>query len=413
MSKRIAIVTHASQMEGAERSLLAVMDYLKNQRGWSLIVAVCMEGDFTLALAKMDIPFQKYRYQWWQSNADVIDPKWSGNNIATAVEMAAVFSDFAADVVYTNTSVVGVGALVAMKMKKPHIWHIRELASGHIFDKHRKAMPAIGSFMAATTNQFVFNSQACLDDWNPLLGNAINSDVVYNQMEVLPRLFKGPDHSEFIMAVVGSVLPIKNQGALIEALGQLVQLYPDRPISLKIIGPIRNPEYHQALMSQAEDLNIANRINWVGFLANPWEAVVGVDLLVIPGNKEGFGRVCAEALMQEIPVLAAAGGGTNELVIHGETGFLYDPESDSLTNAIASLIDNAELRNSCVAKGRKHVLNLTLSVNTFERLEVFLSDVILMDPSKADLKVILKPYRLPSVFFGLLKKSVKRMIGRK
>lgn len=411
MSKRIAVVTHASQLEGAERSLLAVLDYLKNSRGWSMIVAVCMDGEFNMAIEEMGIPFRKFGYPWWQTEGESIATKWSAQNVAVADEMVEMFKEFGADLVYTNTSVVGVGALVAAKIKKPHVWHIRELASGNIFDKQRLAMPAIGAFMAATSNKVLFNSRATQMDWSTLLGDEVAQEVVYNQMSVLPIL-KRLEHTGFVMAVVGSVLPIKNQGAVIDALGDLLQLYPDVSIRLKIIGPLRKPAYHEALLAKALALDVSEHIEWLGFQENPWLVAADADLIVIPGNKEGFGRVCAEAMMQGLPVLAAAGGATDELVIQGETGFLYHPENTGLAKEISHLIDDPILRDSCLTKGRAHLLTLTTLEQTFEKLEAQLLQAIQMKPVRPDLSQLLSPYRPPSRLLKQIKQGVKKMIGR-
>jgi len=71
------------------------------------------------------------------------------------------------------------------------------------------------------------------------------------------------------------------------------------------------------------------------------------DALVVPSRWEGFGLVAAEALRAGCPVLAADVGGLPELVIDGETGFLFPPGSVEALSNLLRKIDKrllAELR---------------------------------------------------------------------
>lgn len=412
MSKRIAIVTHASQMEGAERSLLAIIKYLV-KCDWSVFVAVRMEGEFTEALGKLDIPFQKFRYGWWESEDACLDTKWSERNMAAANTMAEAFEDFGAQLVYTNTAVIGAGALSAQLLNLPHVWHIRELASGHIFDQHCSALPQIGRFISETSNRIVFNSIATSNDWIPYLSDLKNHQVIYNHLDEVAEIQKPEHHDGFRIAVVGSILPIKNQALAIEALAKLIRLYPILSIQLKIIGPIRDQAYHRTLLEKAKLLDVSDNIDWVGFSTEPWVAAIGSNVIVIPGNKEGFGRVCAEALMCKIPVLAAKGGGTDEQIIHGETGLLFDSESENgMVEGLKTYIANPELGKTYADKGRAHIVSLSNEFNTLEKLNTVLSEWIDKDSMKADLNDLLHPLKLPSPSVLKIKKVVKKLLGR-
>lgn len=55
------------------------------------------------------------------------------------------------------------------------------------------------------------------------------------------------------------------------------------------------------------------------------EFMRSVDALVVPSRWEGFGLVALEAMRAGCPVIAARVGGLKELVIDGETGFLFEP----------------------------------------------------------------------------------------
>jgi glycosyltransferase involved in cell wall biosynthesis len=75
-------------------------------------------------------------------------------------------------------------------------------------------------------------------------------------------------------------------------------------------------------------------------------AFASADVFVFPSITETLGMAMIEALASGLPVLAASTGATGEVVSHGETGLLYDPESDaSLVAAARKLASDDGLRS--------------------------------------------------------------------
>lgn len=60
-----------------------------------------------------------------------------------------------------------------------------------------------------------------------------------------------------------------------------------------------------------------------------------LDVLIIPSLwHEPFPRTLIEAFSSGIPVIASNRGGIPEMIVHGENGFLFNPEDDSLIDLI-------------------------------------------------------------------------------
>lgn len=72
--------------------------------------------------------------------------------------------------------------------------------------------------------------------------------------------------------------------------------------------------------------------------------------------KEGFGLTVSEALYKETPVVASGIGGIPLQVIHGENGFLHEPNDiNGFTESIVKLLKNNELRKEMGESGKEHI----------------------------------------------------------
>ena len=73
---------------------------------------------------------------------------------------------------------------------------------------------------------------------------------------------------------------------------------------------------------------------------------------------EAFGRVAVEAQSMEKPIIASNTGGSNETIIDGKTGFLFESGSaKSLSQKILKIITMDEsLLKSIGVEGRKNII---------------------------------------------------------
>jgi glycosyltransferase involved in cell wall biosynthesis len=79
------------------------------------------------------------------------------------------------------------------------------------------------------------------------------------------------------------------------------------------------------------------------------------DICVVPSIwQEPFGLVAVEAMASGRPVCATRVGGLQDIVVHGETGFLFDAGNSAvLAEYLAKLLDDAGLRAQMGEAGRK------------------------------------------------------------
>jgi len=85
-------------------------------------------------------------------------------------------------------------------------------------------------------------------------------------------------------------------------------------------------------------------------------AFASLDLFVHPGTHETFCQTVQEAQASGVPVVAAAAGGPLDLVDHGRTGLLFDPDDPlSLWRAVAAAVRDAPLRARLSAAAHEEV----------------------------------------------------------
>jgi len=82
------------------------------------------------------------------------------------------------------------------------------------------------------------------------------------------------------------------------------------------------------------------------------------DVFVMPSRKEGFGVVFLEAMAFGKPVIGGNHGGTPDVIVDGETGFLVEHgDIDSLVKHLTSLLQDANLRRRMGQAARQRVMD--------------------------------------------------------
>lgn len=71
-----------------------------------------------------------------------------------------------------------------------------------------------------------------------------------------------------------------------------------------------------------------------------WLLRESLCLLYTP-SFEHFGIVPIEAMLSKLPVIAVNNGGPTESILHGETGFLCDPNPDSFARALKEILPSS------------------------------------------------------------------------
>ncbi len=161
------------------------------------------------------------------------------------------------------------------------------------------------------------------------------------------RFSAGPErggNSNQTVLFVGRLAKKKGVEHLLRAFPDVLARHPDARLVVVGDGPCRGEL--EALSSQ---MGLAERIRFVG--AQPpaelprfysrSRVFVGPSVVTRGGDTESFGLVFVEAMAADCPVVGTSVGGIPDVVIHGRTGLLVEPESPgALAAAINGLLDS-------------------------------------------------------------------------
>ncbi len=153
-----------------------------------------------------------------------------------------------------------------------------------------------------------------------------------------------------VLGTVANVFPHKGYEVVLRALPKIVAQVPE--VQYVIVGA-GNRAYEQRLRSLVHELELSNRVHFAGFqqFVYPWLAAL--DIYVHPAHLEAFGIAVLEAMAMRKPVVATATGGIPEIVRDGETGVLVPPgDADALARAVVNLLADSPRRVAFGQAGR-------------------------------------------------------------
>jgi teichuronic acid biosynthesis glycosyltransferase TuaC len=197
-----------------------------------------------------------------------------------------------------------------------------------------------------------------------------NISVVYNGVD--SSMFSAGDAAlpNSVILSVGNLIPIKGHELLLTSVAETTSAHPD--VECRIIGD--GPERIR-LQALARDLRIADRVHFLGRRprAEVAAAMRECTLFALPSSYEGLGNVYLEAMSAERPAVACRGQGIDEIIRHGENGWLIEPKNLSdLSAALHALLSDRPLRQKLGHNGRQTVLqSYTLAHQASRLLSIY------------------------------------------
>ncbi|HLW32665.1 MAG TPA: glycosyltransferase [Aequorivita sp.] len=332
---------------GKERRLIELLGYLNNKRKYELLLVTTKEGvelpkffdlDIKMVVLKKNIMISKLNYFF---------------------HFYQLMKKFDPDIIHTWGRMQTLYALPAVVIGK------KKLINGQI-----TSAPPNVSFMDSLIDKINFrysdvvlsNSKAGIEVFNPPKKKA---GVIYNGLD-LDRFQNLPNSSEikkqyqintpYLVLMIANFTPNKDYERFFKA-GQILT-EKRKDVTWMGVGDFEEEsnlvKSCRHIIGDNALLRIHQRITEVEALVNACD--IGVLLSNTAVHGEGVSNSIIEYMALAKPVVANDAGGTREVVINEQTGFLV--HNETMTQVVARfnhLLDHHELRLSMGLRGQKKI----------------------------------------------------------
>ena len=186
------------------------------------------------------------------------------------------------------------------------------------------------------------------------------------QAQLHPRPIPAADP---VLLCLGRLDRVKGFDLALSAFSEVLVRHPSAKLVIAGDGPERT-----TLARQAVHLGIDHAVEFLGWVnaSDVPNLINTASILLMPSRADAFPLVGLQAGFMARPVIAADVGGIPELVVHGETGWLVEPDSSgALAQGIEYLLDHWEELESMGLAARRRCLDLfsfDRIIDTYNRL---------------------------------------------
>ena len=292
--------------------------------------------------------------------------------IAEELELLyAHYRNVGIDVIHSNSSVIGTGAMLAEKLGCMHVWHIREFAQEHYGMEY---------FYPEEQVRKYYEQATCLVTISDALKEYMRAK--YPSARVL-RIYDGVDAAEIPertgdaddgakteenskteeivrFVYVAYLFPKKQQ---LEVLQAAAELKAEGLTNFRITFAGTGLAPYEKKLQEFVRKNGLSEVEFAGFVSDIPGLLQKSDVGLMASAYEGFGLVTVEYMLAGLPVIGFESGATPEIVT-SETGFLYH-DKEGFKDAVKRLVWDRELRKKLGEAGRRRALEcFPASANT-------------------------------------------------
>ena len=361
---KILFISHYDNMYGANRALLSLILGMQESGAHQPYVTLPAEGEFTEALRKAGVPYYICDITQWQAIykepvSFMLKKQKRKKQIAAELELLyAHYRNAGIDVIHSNSSVIGTGAMLAEKLGCMHVWHIREFAQEHYGMEY---------FYPEEQVRKYYEQATCLVTISDALKEYMRAK--YPAARVL-RIYDGVDAAEIPVkngddagmkteessktgepvrfVYVAYLFPKKQQ---LEVLQAAAELKAEGLTNFRITFAGTGLAPYEKKLREYAKKNGLSEVEFAGFVSDIPGLLQKSDVGLMASAYEGFGLVTVEYMLAGLPVIGYESGATPEIVTN-ETGFLYH-DKEGFKEAVKRLVWDRELRKKLGEAGRR------------------------------------------------------------
>ncbi|MBE5767721.1 MAG: glycosyltransferase family 4 protein [Clostridiales bacterium] len=364
---KILFVAHSDVISGgANRALLHMVSILRRDYGVEPVVLLPEgSGEMQQSCEKQGI--KVYRHKYYRCCTVF---RGEGRDLLRLIKLIAaplldiwhaicldkqLSEDF--ELVYTNDRLTVIGAYLARRRKIPHIWHVR------CFSRiNRNHFPPFWyRIMERYSKRIVLISRALYQDFSAHVAEK-KLRLVLDGVDISRySAERQKKNAAFSMLIAGRLVPAKGQEDAIRALALLRGVY-GADVELYIAGetPAYEPkDYENWLRLLVQELHLGEKVHFLGEVQNLPELRSEMDVELMCSWCEAFGLVSVEAMCVSLPVVGTSSGGTLDILLDGQTGFLYQTgNAEELAEKIFWLYEHPEEAIAFGKNGRNRAKEL-------------------------------------------------------
>lgn len=251
-------------------------------------------------------------------------------------QMPGAWSAVLTKLIYRNKLVVRTGYMLSIRIAKDNPNRLKKRLIKNI---ERIAYKRADGIITSSS----YNYEYVVRNYNPTcLHLFIPNYVETNIFKPISKIKK----KQGSICFIGRLTRQKNLFALLEAL-------KGSPYTLTIIG---SGEQEEQLKKFATENKI--EANFLGNVPNHKlpEILNQHELFILPSLWEGMPKTLLEAMACGLPVIGTKIEGTKEVITHGKNGILCDTDTDSIKEAIITLLEDEELQQKLGENARNTIV---------------------------------------------------------
>jgi glycosyltransferase involved in cell wall biosynthesis len=357
---KVLFISHCQQIYGAEKSLLTLLANIDRQRVTPIVV-IPGEGPLNRKIRQLNIKTRLIDCpQWVRTRLFILRLiKCAILEVVALSKLRKIIRKEKIDLVYTNSIVTLSGALAAFFTQKPHIWHIREILQRNASVHPLLPQKIFYKFISVFSRKIITNSIATSKQFQHLdLKEKIT--VVYDGVELKNNNgnstqtgseIGGIADNDWVAVMTGSIQKIKAQDDAICAVKIASSAIPN--IKLLLVGE-SDGSYKTYLDDLAGEIGVSDKIIYAGYREDIRKILTSSKVLLMPSTNESLGRAAIEAMLAQIPVIAAGIGGLTEVVEDGNTGFLVNTSRpQEIAEKMVYIFNNPEISEKIAIAGKR------------------------------------------------------------
>ncbi|MBL8098764.1 MAG: glycosyltransferase family 4 protein [Anaerolineales bacterium] len=228
---------------------------------------------------------------------------------------------------------------------------------------------------------FIFNSRTTKGVVNSLIGNSKPDVIAYPPTD---RFGEAISENEIIERSKAKELRILFLGNVMERKGLHVLLSAvssqRSAVRVDIVGSLNvEPNYAKKMQDFVTVNGLSSAVKFHDSLNNePLKQILKQShILVVPSSYEGFGIVYLEGMGFGLPAIGTTAGAASEVIEHGKTGYLIEPnDSQTLASIISKLAKDRDLLTQLSLNAKNRYLAQPKWEETASEIRKFLLQMI-------------------------------------